>query len=222
MCKKRYIFLLFIVLFLLVINYAEVNIIKDTYVMKICEAQDLKKDDTTSKMSWELTDDEIKKVIELAKSYRKNPYVLKNWIVGDMETGKTYITVVTPALMVYLSALDLLTKYIEPDINEIKRTLEVIKNSLAIYTQVYGDKIDFAKDYYCVIRIGDKIIHPYYKQTKEIAERTENWPYSPAYEAMNIYLFSTMEIPRDAKIEVIIIKGLLDEEVFKVDLSQIP
>jgi hypothetical protein len=179
----------------------------------------------TQGRTWKLSDEEIQQAIELGKEAKNNISLLDEWVIGYpsnspglIDMWKTHLLITTLFRSLASEAWGKWKKYQELTQEEIEERLISFEAKLMIAVVFYGDEIDFAKDYHCVIKIGDKIIQPSYIQNEDEAEKTIIWPFSPAYKAMNFYIFSTADIPRDAVIQVIAIGD--KEETFTVDLSK--
>ena len=175
-----------------------------------------------SSRSWSLSDEEIRDALDTAKRYKNDiSPIVRDYILFYGSSYEPIIMIVTPYLGLVINVREYYKKYIEPTKDYIENTSKLYEGRLFITAQIYGDRIDFAKDYHCVIRIGEKIVQPIENESlrKDVAELTDKWPYSPAYKATNIYVFPTSEILRDDKIEIIFIGD--KEYIFKVDLSKL-
>lgn len=170
--------------------------------------------------TWKLTDADIQQAIKTGKEMKDNISILYNWIVGGASLGQTWVIIATPFITLARYVSNEWRKYKEPSEEEIQEYLRLLESNLLLVVNVYGDKASFAKDYHCVIKIADKIIQPVYIDNTEVADMTDEWPNSLSYEATNFYFFPTKDIPRDAKIEIIVIGD--KEEHFTVDLGKIP
>jgi hypothetical protein len=179
----------------------------------------------TQGRTWKLSDEEIQEAIKVGKEAKDNISLFDEWIMGYpsnspglIDMWKTHLVVTTPFRSLATEVWSKWKKYQELTQEEIEECLTNFEAKLAIAVVFYGDKIDFAKDYHCVIKIGDKIIQPSYIRNEDEAEKTTIWPFNPAYKAMNFYIFPIADIPRDAVIQIIAIGD--KEEVFTVDLSK--
>uniref|UniRef100_A0A7C2GWJ6 Uncharacterized protein n=1 Tax=Dictyoglomus thermophilum TaxID=14 RepID=A0A7C2GWJ6_DICTH len=175
-----------------------------------------------SSRSWSLSDKEIKDALDTAKRYRNDLYtIVRDYILFYGSPYEPNIVIFTPYLGLVINVREYYRKYMEPTKDYIENTLKLYEERLFIAAQIYGDRIDFAKDYHCVIKIGEKIVQPIENESlkKDVAELTDKWPYSPAYKATNLYVFPTSEILRDAKVEIILIGD--EEYIFKADLSKL-
>jgi len=162
----------------------------------------------------------------LGKKAKDNWSLFNEWLIGyplnnkgDVDLNKTYFIISTPFGVLAVMTENKWRKYQELTKEEIEGYLRISEANLVIGVYFLGDKIDFAKDYHCVIKIGDKIIQPTTVENQYVSDKTDSWPSSPAYEALCVYCFPTDDIPRDAIIQVITIGD--KEETFTVDLSKI-
>jgi len=176
--------------------------------------------------SWKLSNEEIQQAIKLGKKAKDNWSLFNEWLIGyplnnkgDVDLNKTYFIISTPFGVLAVMTENKWRKYQELTKEEIEGYLRISEANLVIGVYFLGDKIDFAKDYHCVIKIGDKIIQPTTVENQYVSDKTDSWPSSPAYEALCVYCFPTDDIPRDAIIQVITIGD--KEETFTVDLSKI-
>lgn len=134
---------------------------------------------------WLLTSEKIERAKLTGRQLLKDFSLIKKWIFYS-KTSDDYVIVFAPYLLLTVSAVQKYSNYLE--INE--EDISLAQNGfLAILLTPYGDKIDFAKDYYCVIKLGDKIIHPLKFDNLNFAKVRDNWPYSPAYYADCTYYF---------------------------------
>jgi len=101
----------------------------------------------------------------------------------------------------------------------MREALKEYENLLPIAIALYGDRADFAKDYHCIVKVGDKVLQPVKVQTTEIADKTQSWPESPTYFAWNSYYFPKKDIPRDATIRIIVLED--PKADWTVDLSKV-
>jgi len=84
--------------------------------------------------------------------------------------------------------------------------------------KLYGDSKGFADDIRAVIKVGGKVIHPIRSRFDDSPETTAYWPDSPAYFAVNTYVFEDYEEIKDRVIKFVIIK-YTGEDVYRIDMS---
>lgn len=173
---------------------------------------------------WELTEDQIIKAINWGKTNKNNFYgLIQPFLISPMAPYQTFLIINTPYFWVSYAAKDKADKYQDYTLEDAYDTLKIWGDKLCFSVYVYGDSIDFAKNFHAVIEVNGKYIQPYEVKNTDWAERTNKWPFSPAYYAMNGYLFYNSEIPRKDKIKFILIRIPTDkEEIFEIDLSKIP
>jgi DivIVA domain-containing protein len=171
--------------------------------------------------TWNLTGSEICQAIIIGKEWRDNPDILQNWIVGENVIEnvirKTHLILETPVKWIASIVCEAWKENKEVTIEELWERFK--KYRFFITAVCYGDEVNFARDYHCIIKMNDKVIQPLYVETQEIADKTNSWPKSPAYTAQNYYYFSTEDIPRNATIRIIIPEA--SKADWDVDLSKI-
>lgn len=173
---------------------------------------------------WELSNEQILKAIEWGK-INKNKFenFIIPFLIGDLTKYTTNLIINTPYFWIAFESKTKAEKYQDYTLEDAKKTLALFCDKLIIMTQVYGDKIDFAKDYHAVIEIDGKYIQPVEIKNTNLADMTSKWPYSPAYFALNSYTFMNKDVPRKGKIKFILIRyPEQKEEKFEIDLSKIP
>lgn len=166
---------------------------------------------------WLLTPEKIENAKLTGRQLLKDLSLIRKWVFYS-KNSKDYVIVVTPYLFLSMSAMQKYSKYLEINNDDISLAQS---GYLSILLTTYGDEIDFAKDYYCVIKLGDKIIHPLKVENPTFAKVSDNWPYSPAYYADCSYIFSIKDIPRNSKVKIVIVKGIGKEESYDIDLSNV-
>jgi hypothetical protein len=84
--------------------------------------------------------------------------------------------------------------------------------------KLYGNTKEFNKDVSAVIKMRNEVIQPVESTPDESPETTANWPKSPAYFAVNTYVFSSYSRIRDREIKFIVIKRS-GEDTYTIDMS---
>ena len=173
----------------------------------------------TQGRTWKLSDEEIQEAIKVGKEMKNNSSLALEWFISNSleSLDSTSLWLFTPFFAIAHDTSIRWKKYQELAKEEIENILKFAESSLMICVNSYGNKVNFAKDYHCVIKIGDKYIQPTVKSDQEYT--TVDELYSSIYRAQCYYFFPTADIPRDAVIQVIAIGD--KEEVFTVDLSKI-
>ncbi len=174
--------------------------------------------------TWLMEASDIRDAIAYGKNNKNTSFesFMGPWTINRNKNStiscREYISVTTPYLLVATLALSNAEKYKDTTLNDALNLLKSIK-TLEVSAEVYGDKIDFAKDVDAVIKINGKVIHPVKVDKEDFADTSAKWPDSPAYYAANVYYFNLKDIPRNAKIQFIIIYPNREEK-FNIDLSK--
>lgn len=157
---------------------------------------------------WVLSPKEIKEAIELGKAIKDDPSAEDSWSISSR--GKK-IEILTPFRRLALASKEASKRYKELTKEEIRQILRDMFLSIIVRVTIEERGIN-SKDYYCVIKIDDKIIHP------EKIEPQKNMIGKDNKDQI-LYYFPTEEIPRNADIQVSIIGET--EETLNISLSTV-
>jgi len=165
-----------------------------------------------------LNDSLVEEAIEYGVAHKKTE-VLKFFEPWQFKKGWEGCLVWTKWCALASSARDATRKYQLVDSNLIAETKS---DSLLMFNFfLLGNRISFAKNVHSVIKIDTLILQPVYKRNEHLASTSGFWPDDPAYHAVCQHYYHLADIPPDAKIELIVIKGSGKEIIFKIDLSKI-
>lgn len=111
-------------------------------------------------------------------------------------------------------------KYQDPPSDSIQGNLYQTTNFLNFTLDVYGNKLDFHKNFHAVLKQGDKVIQPIEKHgLKNFAEMTNSWPKSPAYRTTIAFSFPYDGVDFNNNIELALVTDI-GEFDFQFDLSK--
>lgn len=173
--------------------------------------------------SWTLTDNEIQDAINFGKS-TKNDVVkfFEPFIFGSLSEWQTNGYVATPYQWVAFIAGENALKGKDTTNADVQHILSLFGDRIGFGITVYGDSIDFAKNYSAKLIVNGKMLYPIETNNKDTAKMTKAYPNSPAYMAINSYYFDNSEVPRDATVTLVVNNGHGGTESFVIDLSKIP
>jgi S1-C subfamily serine protease len=173
--------------------------------------------------SWQLSDVQIQNAINWGKANKDDLGKLDEPFSFGPQTGrKTNGVVITPYQSIAYDARKNVNEGKDFTIQDAYDTLSIYGSSLGFLVIVYGDNIDFAKNYSTKLIVGSKTLYPTDTFNTDIADTTSIYPSSPKYVAGNTYYFSNSDISRNAIVTLVINNGYGNEETFVIDLSKYP
>jgi len=165
-----------------------------------------------------LTEEEIQEAINWGAEKKDSEHIFLSYSFGGrgyppQEDGMIHTKFFGLAYLGYRLA----RKHKSPEKAEIEAILHSYEEYFGIDISTYGDEIDFAKDYYIVLRQGIKIIEAV--STDRWADTTDYFPESPSYKATVTSIFPYSEIDPKGKTTIILVKDR-EESRFEVDFSR--
>ena len=140
------------------------------------------------KQPYNLLDDKLQNLIDLAKIYKGKQSDLLQETKIDLGGTNGYILIHTTYFSVTLDALKNIQNYQDYNLEKAKNKYNETKGIFAIYCSLYGNESDFMKNPTTIIKIGDKIIHPTYNSGQEFVRTSEYFP-DPAYIGGCVFIF---------------------------------
>jgi len=173
--------------------------------------------------SWTLTDNEIQDAINFGKSTKDDRgKFYEPFNFGPQAVWQTRGKVSTPYFWVAYIASENALKGKDTTNADVQHILSLFGDKLGFSIAVYGDSIDFAKNYSAKLIVNGKTLYPIVTNNKDIATATSVYPSSPAYRATNAYYFDNSEVPRDATVTLVVNNGHGETESLVIDLAEIP
>jgi hypothetical protein len=130
--------------------------------------------------------------------------------------GYEHIVIYTPYLKLAIKAGDEKREYRQIDEPMIEKI--ITSDEIMFRVKLYGDTKEFNTNIAAVIKLRNEVIQPTKSLPDESPETTDKWPKSPAYFAVNTYIFSGYERIRDREIRFVVIRRDR-EDVYTIDMG---
>jgi hypothetical protein len=171
---------------------------------------------TTLPERW-LTESEIDEAISWGEKNRFNQeLMLTEYATPNYTVGYEHVITYTPYLNLALAAGAKAREYQQLSDEEVDAI--VTNSELTFKVKLYGNSQSFNDDIKAVMKLRNEVIYPIRAKPDEEPETTAYWPKSPAYFAVNTYVFKDYGRVRDRTIRIVVIRNTR-EDSFEIDMG---